>query len=67
MLFFPWVFLVLVLTLVAELMAVLPGAVRSLLVEHRVYLHRPTARTVALLTLVELLIVLIWGLLLRPR
>ena len=67
MVLFPWLFLILILALVAELLIVLPTAIRSLWAEHHIRLSRPSTRIVAALTLLELLLVLVWGLFLRQH
>jgi hypothetical protein len=64
---FPWLVLILVLLLVAELIMITPGALRGMVAERRLRVVRPTIRTVMILTAVELVIVLAWGLFLRPR
>jgi hypothetical protein len=64
---FPWLVLILVLVLVAELVLATPGALRSARAEHRLRLARPTLRALVIVTTVELALILVWGLVLRPR
>ncbi|MBI4496432.1 MAG: hypothetical protein HY689_00820 [Chloroflexi bacterium] len=63
---FPWLFLILVLLLVAELSVLIPVALRGLVTERRVRLAQPSVRLLLALTLAELLIVLVWGLIILP-
>jgi hypothetical protein len=64
---FPWIVLILVLVLLAGLVVDTPGALRGLVSERRLRFARPAVRAVVAVTLVELVIVLLWGLFLRPR
>jgi hypothetical protein len=58
---FPWLVLLLALALLAQLILVLPEASRSLYREHRIRAHRPTFRAILVLTLLELGLLLVWG------
>lgn len=63
---FPWLFLILVLLLLAELLVLIPVALRGLLMEHRIRIAHPSARLLLALTAAQLLIVLVWGALVLP-
>ena len=67
MVLFPWLLLILLLLLLAEVLIVSSGALRALAREHHLTFARPAMRLVIALTLLELAVVLVWGLVLRPR
>ena len=64
---FPWLVLILILVLVAELVLVTPGALRNARAEHRLRFARPTVQALIIVTAVEFALILVWGLFLRPR
>ncbi len=64
---FPWLVLILVLVLAAVVLIEATGALRALVAEHHLHLVRFSLRILAVVTFVELVVVLVWGLFLRPR
>ncbi len=66
MLAFPWLTLILLLALVAALLSVVAGALDTLVKERRARVVRPPLRLLVVLTGIELLLVLLWGLVVRP-
>ena len=67
MVIFPWLILILLLALVAWLALTLAESCAGTIREHRLRLIRPALRLILVLTIAELLLVLAWGLFLRPR
>jgi hypothetical protein len=67
MVVFPWLVLVLVLVLVGAALLEASGALRALAREHRLHFVHLSVRALAVVALVELVIVLVWGIFLRPR
>jgi hypothetical protein len=61
MFIFGWVVAVLVLILIAQLALVLPTMSRTFWREHRLAAQRPRWRAVLFLTVIELALVLAWG------
>jgi hypothetical protein len=64
---FPWLVISLLLVVLAWLLLSVCGTCGCLVREHRMRLTRPALRLVLALTIVELALVLAWGLVLRPR
>ncbi len=64
---FPWLLTVLLLVLVAWLVLTVGETCACAVREHQLRLIRPTLRLILALTIVELALVLAWGLFLRPR
>jgi hypothetical protein len=64
---FPWLILILLLTVLAWLLLSACGSAGCLVRERRIRLSRPALRFILALTICEFALVLAWGLVLRPR
>jgi hypothetical protein len=64
---FPWLILILLLIVFAWLVLSVCGTCGGLVRERRFRLTRPALRMILALTLLEFVLVLAWGLVLRPR
>ena len=64
---FPWLFTIVLLALIAWLVLSVCETCACTVRERRLRLTRPALRVILALTLVELGLVLAWGLFLRPR
>jgi hypothetical protein len=64
---FPWLFTILLLVLVAWLVLTVCETGACAVRERRLRLTRPTLRVILAVTIVELGLLLAWGLFLRPR
>jgi hypothetical protein len=64
---FPWLALVIALVIGTVLVLEASDAGRTWVREHRFHVHRPRMRTVALLTAIEIAVVLVWGLVVLGR
>lgn len=67
MIVFPWLALIVGLVIGTVLVLEATDAGRTWVREHRFHAHRPRMRTVALLTVIEILVILAWGLLMLGR
>jgi hypothetical protein len=64
---FPWLLTILVLVLVAWLVLALCESGAQSVRARRLQLTRPTVRLILIVAIVELVLLLAWGLFLRPR
>jgi hypothetical protein len=64
---FPWLVLIVALVIGTMLLLEATDAGRSWVREHRFHLHRPRMRTVAILTAIEVIAILVWGFLVLGR
>jgi hypothetical protein len=67
MIVFPWLALVVGLVIGTILLLEATDAGRTWVREHRFHAHRPRMRTVAVLTAIEVAVVLLWGLIVLGR
>ncbi len=64
---FPWLITIILLVILAQLILIASGTFGDSLRARRLRRHRPTRRAIAVLAVVELVLLLVWGLVLRPR
>lgn len=64
---FPWLVGILILALLAELVLLGAESLTGSIRERRRRLVRPSRRAILALTIVEIVLVLVWGLFLRPH
>ncbi|MBI4348357.1 MAG: hypothetical protein HY553_16060 [Elusimicrobia bacterium] len=67
MILFPWLVLLVALVIGTILVLEASDAGRSWVREHRFHAHRPRMRTVAILTAIEVVVILVWALVLLGR
>jgi hypothetical protein len=67
MTFFPWLIVLLLMALIAELAIVGPRALRSIIRGEGIHVTPASARAVLLLVLLQLALVIGWLLFFRPR
>jgi hypothetical protein len=67
MVLFPWLIAILLLVIIAQVVLMAIGSTAGSVRERRMHVRRPERRAIVALVLVELVVLLAWGLMLRPR